>query len=68
MAVDTAETVTDTEAIMEAEALIMRGLDTLRVVALRCHTRDRKSEIMRQLRQQARSKEMAPECDEHPAA
>lgn len=54
------ETVTDTDHILEAEALLQRAQDHLRIVAGRCHTRDRKADVMRQLRQQARTTQTAP--------
>lgn len=54
------ETLTDIDLILDAEALIMRGLDDLRIVALRAHSRDRKAEVMRSLRQRARTHDAAP--------
>lgn len=54
------ETETDLDLILDAEARLMRAMDDLRIVALRCHSRDRKAEVMRQLRQRARSNDAAP--------
>lgn len=46
---------TDLDLILDAEALLLRAMDDLRIVAMRAHSRERKVATMRQLRQRAQS-------------